>query len=71
MDELFACRKNYSKLFPNLSQLSFAGRTFTVLNPELDLLYLVIHGGLHGFFRLKWLVDIKIFWRKLLLTKKI
>jgi hypothetical protein len=45
----------------NLSQISFAGRNFTVLNPEFDLLYLVIHGGLHCFRRLKWLVDIKDF----------
>jgi hypothetical protein len=48
----------------NLSEISLAGRPFTVLNPELDLLYLVIHGGLHGFFRLKWLIDIKDFLEK-------
>jgi hypothetical protein len=48
----------------NLSEISLAGRTFTVLNPELDLLYLVIHGGLHCFRRLKWLVDIKDFLEK-------
>jgi hypothetical protein len=54
----------------NLSEISFAGRTFTVLNPELDLLYLVIHGGLHSFFRLKWLVDIKDFLEKVTIDKE-
>lgn len=31
---------------------------FTVMSPELELLYLVIHGGLHYWRRLKWLVDV-------------
>lgn len=42
----------------NLTILSFAGRDFTVLNKELELLYLLIHGARHGWSRLKWLVDI-------------
>jgi hypothetical protein len=42
----------------NLADLVFAGRKFKVLNPEMELLYLVIHGGLHSWRRLKWLVDV-------------
>jgi hypothetical protein len=48
----------------NLITLSFAGRSFTVLNNELELLYLITHGGLHFWMRLKWLHDIDTFLRK-------
>ena len=42
----------------NLTSVSFAGRTFTVMNKEFELLYLMIHGAKHGWSWLKWLVDI-------------
>jgi hypothetical protein len=42
----------------NLTSITYAGRNFTVLNNEFELLYLLIHGGRHGWSRLKWLVDI-------------
>ena len=42
----------------NLTTIALAGRSFTVLNPELELLYLIIHGARHGWSRLKWLTDI-------------
>jgi hypothetical protein len=45
----------------NLTEIKLAARSFQVLDTELELLYLVIHGGLHRFTRLKWLVDIKDF----------
>lgn len=45
----------------NLIAIELSGRKFTVLNNELELLYLIIHGGLHRYKRLKWLVDIKDF----------
>jgi hypothetical protein len=45
----------------NLANLSFAGRSFKVLNNELELLYLIIHGGLHFWMRLKWLLDVDTF----------
>lgn len=45
----------------NLTEAELSGRQFTVLNNELELLFLIIHGGLHRFRRLKWLVDIKDF----------
>lgn len=45
----------------NRQQITFGGREVTVFAPELNLLYLVIHGSKHGWQRLKWLVDIKDF----------
>jgi hypothetical protein len=43
----------------NILEMDFAGRKFTVLNKEMELLFLLIHGSRHGWSRLKWLVDIK------------
>lgn len=43
----------------NKNEITFSGRKFTVLNPEFELLYLLLHGSRHGWERLKWLVDIK------------
>ncbi len=43
----------------NVTETSFAGRNFTVLNKEVELIYLLIHGALHAWCRLKWLIDIK------------
>ena len=48
----------------NGSQVEFKGRNFPVFSDELELLYLIIHGGLHAWFRLKWLIDIKDFIEK-------
>jgi hypothetical protein len=45
----------------NLTTLNLAGRSFTILNNELELLYLIIHGGLHFWMRLKWLLDVDTF----------
>lgn len=45
----------------NRQQLEFAGRSFQVMSNELELLYLIIHGGTHWWRRLKWLVDIDVF----------
>lgn len=42
----------------NQTNMYFADRNFVVLNNELELLYLMIHGAKHGWSRLKWLVDI-------------
>lgn len=42
----------------NLEETRLAGQTFRQFNHELELLYLVIHGGLHAWRRLKWLVDV-------------
>jgi len=42
----------------NLTVTRYAGREFTVLNRELELAYLIIHGSKHAWARLKWLVDI-------------
>jgi hypothetical protein len=42
----------------NLTTVQFGGREFKVLSKELELLYLMIHGALHAWARLKWLLDI-------------
>jgi hypothetical protein len=46
-------------VWKNTKQIEFGGRILNVLNNELDLLYLIIHAGLHGWNRLKWLLDIE------------
>ncbi|HPY67330.1 MAG TPA: nucleotidyltransferase family protein [Bacteroidales bacterium] len=43
----------------NLCNVEFCGNKYQVLNPEAELLYLVIHGGIHRWGMLKWLVDIQ------------
>jgi hypothetical protein len=43
----------------NLTTIDYSGRSFTVLNKEFELTYLMIHGSRHAWSRLKWLVDIK------------
>jgi hypothetical protein len=42
----------------NEKEIEFAGRNFKVLSNDLELLFLIIHGGLHSWFRLKWLLDV-------------
>ncbi len=42
----------------NIQQIEFAGRQLNRFTLEFELLYLIIHGGLHTWRRLKWLVDI-------------
>lgn len=60
-----AGRRGLTKVIQdNTITLKFGGRDFTVLNPELELLYLVIHASLHGWNRLKWLVDVRELLRK-------
>ena len=43
----------------NLCSVEFCGNKYQVLNPEAELLYLVIHGGVHRWGMLKWLADIQ------------
>jgi len=45
----------------NTTQVLFENRSFNIFNNEFELLYLIIHGGLHAWRRLKWLVDIHEF----------
>ena len=60
-----------SLLKNNTVLLDFAGRSFSVLDNEMELFYLVVHGGQHHWGRLKWLVDVdeylksrKVSWKK-------
>ncbi len=42
----------------NTGQSTFAGQKFNNFTVEFELLHLAVHGGLHAWARLKWLVDI-------------
>lgn len=42
----------------NLTSVEYEGRSFVVLNPELELLSLIYHGSWHSWNRLKWLRDV-------------
>jgi len=42
----------------NIITTVFAGRQFNQFTIEFELLHLVIHGGLHTWSRLKWLIDV-------------
>ncbi len=42
----------------NSVPFTFQTEQFTVFNKELDFVYLMIHGALHHWYRLKWLHDI-------------
>ena len=42
----------------NTTTVEINGHAIKTLDREFELLYLVIHGSLHAWFRLKWLVDV-------------
>jgi hypothetical protein len=42
----------------NIRQFEFVGKIMNQFTIEFELLYLIIHGGLHTWRRLKWLVDV-------------
>ncbi len=42
----------------NVEQVDFGGHELNVFSAEFELFYLVVHGSIHAWFRLKWLVDI-------------
>lgn len=48
----------------NLTSLKLSGQSIRVLGEEELLLYLVIHGAAHVWFRLKWLLDVDLLVRK-------
>ncbi len=52
-----------NRLFQDLldkevEKTTLGGQVFWQFRHEMELLYLVIHGGIHAWWRLKWLVDI-------------
>ena len=56
----------------NTEKIYLSGRGFNVFSNELELLYLLIHGGgAHSYRRLKWLVDIKDFLEKVVINKEV
>ena len=44
----------------NLIQVRYKDQQFKVFNPEFELLFLIIHGSLHEWIFLKWLLDIRV-----------
>ncbi len=42
----------------NLTRVEFFGRDVVVMTDEMELIYLIIHGGHHQWFWLKWLGDV-------------
>ncbi|MBE0650214.1 MAG: nucleotidyltransferase family protein [Bacteroidales bacterium] len=60
MQELPLSRKRQREILANnLTEIEFGGQKHSVLKPELELLYLMIHGVSHRWERLKWLADIR------------
>ena len=45
-------------LTENIETVDFGGQKVNRLSLEFELFYLIVHGGTHAWFRLKWLVDI-------------
>jgi len=43
----------------NTQTIELAGRRIRTLSPDLEVLFLMIHGSRHSWSRLKWLVDLK------------
>jgi hypothetical protein len=61
--KLFSSRMTDQKILGNLLQeniekVEFGGVELNRLSKEFELFYLIVHGGIHAWFRLKWLVDI-------------
>jgi len=50
--------KTWEIIKKNTESAEFAGKPFIRFNMEFELLYLAIHGSIHAWFRLKWLVDV-------------
>ena len=57
LKDLFETNFNY--IYHHISvNYVYMNRNFQILNKEYDLIYLLIHGSMHRWQRLKWLVDI-------------
>ena len=58
LKDLFETNFNY--IYQHISiNYVYMNKNFQILNKEYDLIYLLIHGSMHRWQRLKWLVDIK------------
>ena len=61
--KLFSTRVTDQEILENLIQenvetVEFGGVELNRFSKEFELFYLIVHGGIHAWFRLKWLVDI-------------
>ncbi|MDZ7717569.1 MAG: nucleotidyltransferase family protein [Balneolaceae bacterium] len=62
--KLFSTRITQQKTLDHLMQenietVEFGGVELNRFSNEFELFYLIVHGGIHAWFRLKWLVDIR------------
>ena len=51
-----------TKIFNEAEELTISGTSLAVLPVKKLILYLMVHGSLHGYFRLFWLYDIAAFY---------
>lgn len=51
-------KKLYNLIQKNVETIEFGGIELIRFSKEFELFYLIVHGGVHAWFRLKWLVDI-------------
>ena len=58
IDPLIEFNKIEEFVNENIRQFEFVSKKMNQFTIEFELLYLVIHGGLHAWRRLKWLVDV-------------
>jgi hypothetical protein len=57
-DNYSSVSQKFDDLFrQNQEKIEIAGYNFFVLSNEMEFLFMVIHGGKHGWRRLKWLLD--------------
>ena len=78
-DRLTTSKKMWEMIENNTESTIFSGKSIQRLSLEFELLYLIIHGSIHAWFRLKWLTDIRDLFEKhtinadkfLVLTKKL
>lgn len=60
LSEIFpvSFKKQKKIINDNIKSIEFGGQTHKYLDNELELVHLILHGTIHGWSRLKWLVDI-------------
>lgn len=51
-------KKLDSLIRDNIETVEFGGVNLNRFSKEFELFYLIVHGGIHAWFRLKWLIDI-------------
>lgn len=58
-DRLISPDMEWGLILDHIEQRELTGKSYNCFTNEFELLYLVIHGSMHAWFRLKWLTDIR------------